>query len=300
MSAGDYGPRPELCELPVDRLFADPAYQREMTSRRSQRLVEAIAAGFRWAKFGVALVTPWPERDGWAVIDGQHRCEAARSLGIEAVPALVYPQMAAHEAAAVFVAVNRNRVAMTPMALHHARLAAGDEHHREIAAVAARAGVEILRYPVQASQMKPGQTMAIGAVSSAIRTHGGAATQSALTVLAEAFAEEAGRIRARTIRALTEILAAGEGGGRRSRGARRFSADARRAGTATSDQSAPGGRRAHDARGAVRCAARAPGRGGPPGTEPNRGTEGPAEAGKERQRIRRRDARPAVWMTGEQ
>lgn len=85
----DPGPRPELTWLPVGRLDIDPAYQRAIDTRRSQRLIGKIAANFRWAAFQAILAGPsGPER--WLIIDGQHRvAAAARRYGLAATTAAI-------------------------------------------------------------------------------------------------------------------------------------------------------------------------------------------------------------------
>jgi hypothetical protein len=202
-----YGPRPALAELPVDRLHVDPRYQRDTGSRRSQRSIARMVADFRWAKFGVVLAMPWPERDGYAILDGQHRTDAARQLGIETVPALLHEPMTPAAAAAIFVGVNMNRVAVHPMALHYASLAAGDETAREIDAICRTAGVAIARYPMAVTQMKPGEIYAVSTVRSALRTYGREHTTAALKLLAEVFVCEGGRIRREHITGLAHAFA---------------------------------------------------------------------------------------------
>lgn len=208
----DLGAYPELRELPVDQLQIDESYQRDINSARSRRLITTIAETFHWPKFGVVIATPWPEKSTegtpvWAVIDGQHRTEAARLRGIERVPAVVYDGLSVSEAAAVFAGVNRDRVTVHPMGLHHAMLAAGDTDAIELDRVCRESGVEITRYPVQAKDMVPGQTMAVVSIRKALAVHGADIVTEALSILSAAYAEEAGRIRAVLIKAVAEWVA---------------------------------------------------------------------------------------------
>ncbi len=167
----DLGKKPVLKWLPVDRLTVDPKYQRDTGSRRSRKLIEKIAQEFKWSRFGVVLVVR--NGSGWHVIDGQHRAEAARIRGdIKEVPAVVLPHATIEEAAADFVAINRDRVMVTPLHIHHAMLAAGDAEATAIDRACRKAGVEICRYAVPLANLKPGQTVAVATVARLVRLRG--------------------------------------------------------------------------------------------------------------------------------
>ncbi len=171
-AAPDYGPKPALVWLDAAKVSVDPKYQRDTSSVRSRNLIDKIASLFTWKRFGVVLTVK--HAGGWYVIDGQHRVEACRLLGIDRIPSIVLPHASVAEAAADFVAINRDRVAVTPLHIHHAQLAAGDPEAVAIADVCRQAGVEICRYPVPANKMKPGQTLAVQTVARLIKTGGAA------------------------------------------------------------------------------------------------------------------------------
>jgi len=162
----EWGARPELVELPVERISVDPRYQRDTGSARSRHLIDKIAAHFRWPRFGAILVVRVLKADGggWHVIDGQHRLEAVRVLGIQRVPAIELPHQTIEEAAADFVAINRDRVVVTPLHIHHAMLRAGEPTALAVDRACGAAGIEICRYPVPAKLLKPGQTLAVGTI----------------------------------------------------------------------------------------------------------------------------------------
>src|SRR3546814_7094126 len=82
-----YGKRLELAWIAVEALAVDPSYQRSIEGKRSQATIKRMVAEFSWALFGAATVADTP--DGYRVIDGQHRIEAARRLGIAEVPCLL-------------------------------------------------------------------------------------------------------------------------------------------------------------------------------------------------------------------
>ncbi|MBL0928565.1 MAG: ParB N-terminal domain-containing protein [Alphaproteobacteria bacterium] len=166
----DFGPRPVLVDIDVARMSVDPRYQRDTGSRRSQNMIQKIAETFKWARFGVVMVVKVDAR--YFVIDGQHRVEAARSLGIDRVPCVVLPHTSVEAAAADFVAINRDRVAVTPLHIHHAELAAGEPTAKRVAQVCKAAKVEICRYPVPSNKLKPGQTLAIATIQRMVEDHG--------------------------------------------------------------------------------------------------------------------------------
>ncbi len=170
MTDRDLGTRPTLRDLPIARIGVDAKYQRDTSSRRSQNLIEKIAVGFRWERFGAVLAVR--QGDVWHVIDGQHRVEAARRIGVDSVPAIVLPHATVAQAAADFVAINRDRVAVTPLHIHHAQLAAGDPEAQTIERVCKAADVEICRYPVPSKNMKPGQTLAVQSIARLVKLGG--------------------------------------------------------------------------------------------------------------------------------
>jgi hypothetical protein len=105
----DPGAKPDLYWLPVDKLDVDPAYQRTLDTKASQKLIQKIADGFRWISFQAILATPVGKADGkrWLIIDGQHRVAAARQCGIAHVPAVVVAEASQQEQAAVLSAPTR-------------------------------------------------------------------------------------------------------------------------------------------------------------------------------------------------
>lgn len=201
----DFGARPVFSELIVDQLHVDSAYQRDTTSRRSQQSIRMIVRKFQWVQFGVVLVMPWPEVDGFAILDGQHRVEAAKALGIERVPCMVYPPLSKQEAARIFVGVNQNRVSVTPMALFYAQLAAGDEEAITMQAIAEAADVVICKYPKQASDMKPGETLAVGTIRQFAKSSPDVGVE-ALEMIRDAYGETPGVYRADLMRGLFHTL----------------------------------------------------------------------------------------------
>lgn len=200
----DFGPKPTLAWLPIDKVSVDAKYQRDTGSRRSRNLIDKIAAGFRWSRFGVVLAVK--HAGGWYVIDGQHRVEACRLRGIQEVPSVVLPHATVEEAAADFVAINRDRVAVTPLHIHHAQLAAGDPEAKTLERACRAAGVQICRYPVPANKMKPGQTLAVSTIARLVKLRGEA---FAVAVLKQARIVETCGVSAKVIRLTADSFGSG-------------------------------------------------------------------------------------------
>lgn len=203
------GRPPDLKYLPIAELVVDTTYQRTTTSARSRKLIDRIAAGFKWAHFQAIIATPLG-KGKFAIVDGQHRVEAAKRRGLARVPAVVIDALGAAEAAEAFIAANRDRVAVNPLQIHVAALAARDPDALRVRRVCEAAGVRLLRYPVQAKQMKPGETMALGAIRRTIAEAGEDAAAAALRLVARAARAQGGTIRAAIIRAVAILR--GQGG----------------------------------------------------------------------------------------
>jgi hypothetical protein len=167
----------------------DPAYQRTLNSRASQNSIARIVEKFRWSCFGAALVTAAGE--GWNIIDGQHRVEAARRLQIATVPCIVVPETPAAEQAEIFLETNRNRVPVNPYALFHARIAAGEELAIETKKLLDDAKLSVPRYPIQKSNLQPGEINAFKTVEVATLS---AATRQAVIAVGHAFEGKAGAV----------------------------------------------------------------------------------------------------------
>lgn len=213
VAAQDPGSRPELLWLPVEKLAVDHRYQRTIESRRSQKLVEDIAANFRWSAFQAILATAQKNLAGgvigWLVIDGQHRVEAARKVGILEVPAVVVDAGSLAEQAAAFVRANTDRVAVNPFALFHARRQAGDQEAEAIYTLCRDAGVSIPHAPLPLDRIKPGQTLALGTIARLPKLHGIDVARAAMKSVAAAYGSTPGGIRAPLLAASARVIADG-------------------------------------------------------------------------------------------
>lgn len=206
----DPGPTPELAWLPVERLRVDHRYQRSIESDRSQRLIKRITAEFRWLSFQAILATidrEAPDGPGWLILDGQHRTEAARRVGIKQVPAVVVTAADVAEQAQAFVRTNLNRVTINQFAIHHARVASGDEGALDIDRVCRAAGLAVPKYPIQADRLEPGQTLALGTIAKIIAELGVPASIGLLKAIAGAWRQHPGYLRASLFKGVALIVA---------------------------------------------------------------------------------------------
>ena len=199
-----YGAEPRLVWVDVASLRVDPRYQRSMEGRRSQRLIERLCEKFRWAAFQAVVVTP--EDDGHLLIDGQHRAEAARRLGIARVPAIVVENLSLAEQAGLFVDANQSRVIINSFSLYHARLTAGDPKARAVAEFCRAAGVEIPRSVTHVSKLKPRQTLALKLIEEIALDAADADGRAAIGLLLDLWPDKPGALSAILIRAVTGAL----------------------------------------------------------------------------------------------
>jgi hypothetical protein len=201
------GEKPRLAWVPITQLDIDARYQRGIDGKRSQRLIAGIGADFRWDKYGTLLVCPHGiANDRYLVLDGQHRKEGAGRAGIETVPCSIIHAPRLEDQAAAFLGANRDRVAVTPYALHHAMVLAGEAAATELTALLTRAGLQIPRHPIPPKSMKPGQTIALAAIQYLLSQYGSAHAEFTLATLADAFHDQRGRLRGALIKAVALIL----------------------------------------------------------------------------------------------
>lgn len=168
--ARDPGAPPGLAWIALDDLVIDPAYQRDITAT-GRRNILAIAEKFDWSAFSCVVVAACGAEGKYPVIDGQHRCHAARLAGIARVPCQIVEATATQQAKA-FGRINSNVTAMPSGARFFALAASGDPDARAVLAMAEEAGVRIMKSPVPRDQMKPGQTWVCFALAKMAATHG--------------------------------------------------------------------------------------------------------------------------------
>lgn len=202
----DIGPVPNLDWIDISLLRIDQRYQREIL-RRGRNNVIRIAAEFDWRKFIPVIVARITGTSFYGIVDGQHRTTAAACRSIKKVPCMII-DADPHQQAAAFAAINGNVTQMSSLQLHAARIAAGDSAATTLDDVCGSAGVEILRYPVPANLIKPGQTLAVSCLAAALKAHGQEVLTTALLCITATGNGNVGLLRAPLIRGLCQVLAA--------------------------------------------------------------------------------------------
>ncbi|YBV97547.1 hypothetical protein M1D80_11900 [Phyllobacteriaceae bacterium JZ32] len=197
------GDRPVLAWIAVDLIDVDGNYQREIKSP----LVNKILRKFSWAKFG-AIVLAAQDGGRFTVVEGQHRWKAA-SLhpDVTEVPAIVVKHGDAAAEAESFLAINRDRMAVTSVEQYWAGLTAGDETAIAISKVLHAAGCDVV--PAQ-GHYRPNLTNSIGAISRCLKYYGHGPTRRALLVIRAAWPDEAKALRGTLISALARLIRANE------------------------------------------------------------------------------------------
>lgn len=176
--------RPIFEEIDPRSLLIEDAYQRGL-SEQSMKLIERIATGWDWRKFRPPVVVFADA--GIVVVDGQHTSIAAASRpDIDTIPCQVIEAPDLAERAKAFVGQNADRLGMSPMQLHKARVAAGDEEAITIEQVCGRAGVTLVYNAFGKRTWKAAETVAISAIAGLIQRRHAAGARQILEILAKA------------------------------------------------------------------------------------------------------------------
>ena len=194
--------------IKIADLLVDESYQRPILGK-GRNNVHRIAREFSWACFAPVVVAP-VEGGKFTIIDGQHRTTAAALAGFDTVPCQVVIA-AQKEQAAAFKAINGITTPISRMALHAAALVAQEPWAVELTQVCAAAGVDLLRYPIPLENQRPGQTMAVGALSKCLKQYGPETVITALQCVTETSNNRPGALTARLIKAICEVLDTNKG-----------------------------------------------------------------------------------------
>lgn len=179
------GAMPAIQWCMVEQLEVDPAYQRLIDNNESQALIAEIALNWHWGRAQLLNVS---RRDGRLfVVDGQHRHAAALLRGdIQQLPCLVEEFADVAEEAALFNDLNGRRRPVSALDKFRAALVAGDADCTAIGEAMKRAGLSLARHG-NPTAWDPGQVSNIGGIKQAWKSWGPAATELAMTLLADAF-----------------------------------------------------------------------------------------------------------------
>jgi hypothetical protein len=178
----DLGPRPELLWVAPTSLVVDETYQRDLKAN-SYRLIAKMRREFRWNRMKPPIVVRAEE--GLHVIDGQHTAIVAASLKLPEIPVFVVAAETMDDRARAFVGHNTDRVAVQPIDIFRALVAAGDPQAVEVQAVMDRAKVR-LRLISPTAALAEGDTMAIATIRNLVKQRGPMLARQVLETLVKA------------------------------------------------------------------------------------------------------------------
>jgi ParB-like nuclease domain len=198
------GPPPKIDWLSLSKLVIDDAYQREVGARGLKN-IQRIAAEFKWSRFSPVMVASVGSGQ-YAIIDGQHRCTAALSLGYEKVPCcIVYAEPG--EAASIFASINGNVTSLSLLQVFRAARAAKEPWAIEVDQACSKAGVTALTHQTQSSLQKPCETMAIDALRASLKRFGMDTVVAALRGLVSSIdGKKPGLLNAKRIKSMAYMI----------------------------------------------------------------------------------------------
>ena len=205
VEALDGGPAPQLQWIELSLFVVDRSYQRDIVKAGRKQILH-IAKNFNWSFFTPVIAAP-VEGGRFAIIDGQHRSIAALLAGKVSVPCMIVIADGREQARA-FSAINGNITRMSALSTFRAALAGGDPETVALDALARRAGVRILGYPMQASRMQPGDCTCPAALATLRGRFGDEALFSALLAVACSSGDIRGLVNPVVIRGLCMFFAA--------------------------------------------------------------------------------------------
>ncbi len=199
----DLGARPMVVWVDLGLLSVDRRYQREITGG-GEAHINRILRAFNWNRYQPIVVTALA--DGrYAVIDGQHRLEAAKKHPlIDSLPCYVIdaPDLAAQ--AEIFVAVNSDRRALTNLQKFWASVTAGNREAQALVKACTAAAVTIPRTTPQGG-LSPRTLIGPNIVLRLVGRFGRPAALDAVQLLADAWPEARVAFRTSNLAAVAAI-----------------------------------------------------------------------------------------------
>lgn len=179
------------------KLLVDEAYQRNL-SERSVTLIRKIVGSWSWTKFKPPIVVQTDE--GLEVVDGQHTAIAAATVpSIKKIPVMLVEAETLEARASAFLGHNADRIAVTPLQMHHAAVLAGDEVALTVHQVCERAGVRI---PRSLPATRAGECVAVSTIRTLVNRRGAMGARRVLEVSAQAKSAPVGSAEIRAIELL--------------------------------------------------------------------------------------------------
>ena len=199
----ELGTKPRVVWLDLALLDVDRRYQREINGH-GEAHINRILRGFNWNCYQPIIVTE-TEGGRFAVIDGQHRLEAAKKHPlIDSLPCYIIDAPDVAVQAQIFVSVNSDRRALTSLQKFWATWAGGNIDAKALVDACEAAGVTIPRVPPTGglqARMLLGPTVALRLVA----RWGRPAVIAAIGMLAEAWPEARTAFRIANLTALATI-----------------------------------------------------------------------------------------------
>lgn len=189
----NYGKKPEMAWINIDKLNVDDTYQRDITGTRSKNNIKFIANHFCWGKFTPITVVKTDAGD-YNIIDGQHRYRAAKILGdIKELPCWVIDKTAQLKQADTFIGINKNRVSTNPYDLYKAQIAAKDPKALRIDEFCVKSGIII---PFNGYCSQPCMTLALSTINKHLCFNNDAYLLEAINCIKSAFPDKTGQLKA--------------------------------------------------------------------------------------------------------
>jgi hypothetical protein len=180
------GSPPTLEFRPVGELLIDPVYQRSIETGASQTLIRKIAMFWDWGYCQPLAVSRRPD-GALAIVDGQHRWEAAKLRGdIPHLPCVITSYASAGDEAAAFVALNQLRRPLSAIDLFKAAVSAEDDAALAIMRLLGEAGLTLAPH-TNHTAWKPGMISNIARIRECYRVNGEKITVAALEAVARGF-----------------------------------------------------------------------------------------------------------------
>lgn len=174
------GPKPDLMWLPLTKLVIDGDFQRPL-ARANWSAIQKIADAFSWSNFTPVVVAP--VGDGrFSVIDGQHRCHAARLIGAADVPCMIV-QLSVSEQAAAFATINGQVTAITPHNIFRAALVARAPWAIACQQVVADANAKLMTSNKSSKEKKPGEVYCVSLIRKHVEAGRGGVVTTVLKAL---------------------------------------------------------------------------------------------------------------------
>lgn len=203
-TCNDPGPPPDIVWLRPDQIVINEDYQRAL-SKASLELIRSMAHEFDWDRFKAPNVARTDHPDFYEAVDGQHTAIAAKTNGrVPILPCLLARGTTLREKARGFIGINTQRIALSPMAIFAAKVAAQDDEAIAVEAALSRAGASLRQIlPTPKEKWRVGETVAVGTLLS-VAKKGGDARLS--TILRIAVLAKAAPISSMLIKALNEVV----------------------------------------------------------------------------------------------